>query len=155
MLGRTLWQRINSERFLAWGLVLVVVLTVWVLVQRRAALVCSMGLTTCVFTQSGMIPSKTVVEMLDDCDDFTRRDIGYTALRLSVSEILQKNEEHSKTTGQSISPLFEAHYAWGRLYESRLSFDREQKDPAVQYAEIRKSCTDLRRDFYDKTKWVQ
>ena len=119
----------------------------------HAALSCSIGWTACVSSQGTMIPSKTVIDMLGHCDSFTRNNIGYRALSLSVSEILKANEDFERRTGQRISPLFDAHDAWERLYDSDLRFDRRGVPPAEQYAQIKRSCAELRRDFNDDTKW--
>jgi hypothetical protein len=155
---RSLWQWLNRDSVLYWALGAALVAIVLIgLVQRRASLSCSIGWTTCVFSQGKMIPSNTVVKMLDSCDDFTRQEIGRTALGLSVSEILERNDTYEKATGQAVSPLFRAHYAWKELYESPLDFDRNltTASPAEQYSQIKRACRELHRDFNDRTKWTR
>lgn len=155
---RAFWQWLNRDSILYWVLgVSLVAIVVIGLVQRRASLSCSVGWTACVFSQGKMIPSNTVVKMIDLCDDFTRQEIGRTALAHSVSEILERNDTYEKTTGQAISPLARAHYAWNELFESALDFDRNltATNPGEQYSQIKRSCRELHRDFNDRTKWTR
>ena len=121
--------------------------------ECHADLGCSIGWTICISTQGTMIPSKNAVEMLDYCDDFTRNNIGYRVLSLSFPEILKANEDYEKRTGQVISPLMKAHFSWKKLYDSDLRFDRRQTPSPAQYAQIKRSCAELHRNFYDDTKW--
>lgn len=108
---------------------------------------CELGFSTCIATQGKKIRSDVVVEMLDDCEKFTRHNAGAWAIKLSMSKVSDEYEKNGIN-----APLVQAYYALERLRSSPLTFDREWE--RMNYVEIRRSCGILHRDFYDNSKWV-
>jgi hypothetical protein len=125
------------------------------MVQRRASFACASGWTTCILTQGKLVSTEAVFEMLDYCEDFTRRDAGLAALKLTMIETLEQDEAFFKTTGRRKSPLLKARVASEMLYDSKLAFDRSENDPTVRYTQIKRSCLELREDFEDHTRWTR
>ena len=118
------------------------------LASQAASLQCVLGAVRCIKSQGTEIPSKTVIQIIDRCGDFTYNDLGRVALKLSMKEI----NEHS-TAG--VTPLVKAWHAFGELYDSPLSFERMKKSEDTNYAQIKRSCQQLERDFNDDTKWTK
>lgn len=116
-----------------------------IVVALAASLQCMLGIADCVNSQGSAIPSKQVITILDRCNDFTRGDIGRTALRLSSAAI------HDQARGR-ITPLVRAWHALGDLYDSPLKFDRSARAGDSKYWEIKKSCQQLERDFNEWAK---
>lgn len=109
---------------------------------------CVLGITRCIKSQGTEIPSKQAIEILDRCGEFLYQDLGRTALQLSYAEI-------NKRSGGRITPLVKAWHAYGDLYDSPLAFERKRKAEETSYLEIKRSCTQLNRDFADDSKWTR
>ncbi len=109
---------------------------------------CKLGTTTCIKSQGTEIPSKTAIEVLDLCEDFIVNDIGRIAMRLSYKEI------NDRTQGK-LTPLARAWHAYGDLIDSPLRFERKAKAEETKYAEIKRACLELTRDFNDDSKWTR
>lgn len=119
-----------------------------IVIHKRHDLRCTLGLKTCIATQNTKIPSDDVLRMLDECDDVTRGNIGAVALKMTLSDI---GDEYEKN---GITPLANAYYSLGKLYDGRLKFKRREWQD-IDYAEIKRSCAYLYRDFYDESKWIR
>jgi len=113
-----------------------------------ASIQCTFGMTRCIRSQGTEIPSKQAIEILDRCSDFTYNDLGRVALRMSYKQIDDRS-------GGNITPLVKAWHAFGDLYDSPLTFERKKKAEETNYAEIKRSCQQLDRDFNDDTKWTK
>ena len=109
---------------------------------------CSIGATVCVATQGTRIPSSQVLEIMSNCDDFTRNDLGRRALRMSLKEI------HDSANGR-LTPLVLASEAFGYLYDSPLMFDRKGNAEETDYWQIKRSCRQISIDFNDDGKWIK
>ena len=116
--------------------------------SQAASLQCVLGAVRCIKSQGTEIPSKTVIEILDRCGDFTYNDLGRVALRLSVKEINDRS-------AAGITPLVKAWYAFGDLYDSPLDFERMKKAEDTNYPQVKRSCQQLERDFNDDSKWTK
>lgn len=112
-----------------------------------ASVQCMLGTTRCVKSQGTEIPSKQVITILDRCEDFTANNIGQVALRLSHAELIERS-------GDRVTPLVMAWYAYDDLHDSPLAFERKQK-AEDNYVEIKRACAQLQRDFYDDSKWTR
>ncbi|MCK9381947.1 MAG: hypothetical protein M0P95_12915 [Sulfuritalea sp.] len=117
-------------------------------VTFAASVQCLIGTARCINSQGTQIPSKQVIEILDRCAEFTRGDVGRIALRLSYKEINDRS-------GNSITPLVKAWYAFDDIYDSPLRFDRKANAEETRYLEIKRSCQQLERDFNDDSKWTK
>lgn len=84
--------------------------------------------------------------MLEFCNDFTRGNVGARVLKLSVSEILKIGN------GNVNHPVSQASYAFDRLYDGPLEFDRSERDSSTKYLSIRRSCGRLHQDFNDQSQ---
>lgn len=104
-------------------------------------------------TQGTQIHSDKVLQMLDNCENFVRSNIGYRILTMSEHEILEENKRYYKRTGQRVSPLFEAYASLEDLQKSRLKYDRKEKHPKKMFLEISNACQQLERDFDNRSKW--
>ena len=101
---------------------------------------CALRLTECVSVQGKSTPRTDAVEMVQNCRDFTRRNIGARVLRMSVKEILDA------TQGKPLHPLSLAHYAYDLLHDSSLDFDR--KAPIEhRYGPVKRACAHVFRDM--------
>lgn len=109
---------------------------------------CELGFSTCIATQGKKIRSDVVVEMLDDCEKFTRHNAGARAIKLSTSEVSDEYERNGIN-----APVVQAYYALDRLKSSPLVFYKEWE--RMDYVEIRRSCGILHRDFYDNSKRIR
>ena len=112
-----------------------------------ASVQCMVGMTRCIKSQGTQIPSKQAIEILDRCLDFTRDDLGRMTLRLSHMELVERS-------GNRITPLVKAWYAFDDLYDSPLAFERKSKAEETNYFEIKRSCQQLDRDFNDNSRWT-
>ena len=112
-----------------------------------ASVQCILGKTRCVKSQCTEIPSKQVITILDRCEEFTANDIGRVALRLSHAELMERS-------GGRITPLVRAWHAYDDLYDSPLAFERKRK-AEDNYAQIKRACAQIQRDFYDDSKWTK
>ena len=101
---------------------------------------CSFG-ARCIASQGTKIPSSKVIEMMDLCNDFTRGDIGSRMLKISMKEIMDASR------GSPTHALTVAEYAFDQLRDSPLAFDRKSNTEDTSYFEIKKSCSQLVRDF--------
>lgn len=106
---------------------------------------CLLG-AKCIKTQGTSIPSVVVIEMMERCDEFTQNGIGRTVLKLTLQQINQRSGNDSN------HPLFSAYYAFTRLHESPLIFDRKSRVEETSYDQIANSCRVLNQDF---DKWAQ
>ncbi len=109
---------------------------------------CKLGTTTCIKSQGTEIPSKTAIEVLDRCEEFISNDIGRIAMRLSYKEI------NDRTQGK-LTPLARAWHAYGDIIDSPLRFERKEKAEEAKYAQIKRACLELTRDFNDDSKWIK
>lgn len=109
---------------------------------------CLTNTTTCIKTQGTSIPSKKVIEMLELCEDFTTNGAGSRVLRMSQKQILDYGNGR-------ITILDKANYAFDKLYESPLKFERKRKAEDTNYGEIVQSCRQLESDFNNDAKWVR
>jgi len=109
---------------------------------------CKLGTTICIKSQGTEIPSKKAIEVLDRCEDFITNDIGRIAMKLSYKEI------NERTQGK-LTPLALAWHAYGDLIDSPLRFERKAKAEEAKYAEIKRACMELTRDFNDDNKWTK
>lgn len=103
------------------------------------SLSCQLG-ADCVASQGTKIPVKKVIELLDDCDDFTRGDIGRTVMRLSTKELLDR------TQGQ-VNNLALAWHAHDKIHDSPLRYHRPRRMEETKYDDIKRACRDLARDL--------
>jgi hypothetical protein len=109
---------------------------------------CKFGASRCIQSQGTEIPSKKAIEVLDSCEEFTANDLGRVAMRMSQKELLDR-------AGGKITPLVRAWYAYGDLIDSPLRFERKPKAEEASYAEIKRACLELNRDFNDDSKWTK
>lgn len=116
--------------------------------SQAMSIQCALGVTRCIKSQGTEIPSKQAIEILDRCNDFTYNDLGRVALRLSYKEIIDRSEGRLK-------PLVKAWHAFSDLYDSPLAFERMKKAEETNYSEIKRSCQQLDRDFYNNSKWTK
>jgi len=58
-------------------------------------------------------------------------------------------------SGGKATPLVRAWFAYGDLIDSPLKFERKAKAKEVSYAEIKRACLQLERDFNDDSKWTK
>ncbi len=86
--------------------------------------------------------------MLDSCSDFAYNQLGAKSLRMTEQQML----DHGRGR---ITALDKASYAFDRLYESPLKFQRNGKSEKTNYVEIHRSCRQLELDFDDDSKWVR
>ena len=108
---------------------------------------CKIGATRCIQTQGTQISSKKAVELLDTCREFIASDIGRIAMRMSQKEMLDRS-------GGKATPLARAWFSYGDLIDSPLKFERKPKAEDASYAEIKRACLQLDRDFNDDAKWT-
>ena len=90
------------------------------------SLQCMLGVTRCIKSQGTEIPSMQVIELLDRCSDFTNKDLGRLALKLSHKEL------RDQSAGK-ITPLVRAWHAFDDLYDSPLAFERKKKAEETNY----------------------
>lgn len=88
------------------------------------------------------MPVSDAESIVDNCRDFTRRDIGLRVLRLSTKEIL------AISGGKFSHPLLMASIAHDILYDSPLKYDRllpiEQR-----YIPMKRACGQVFRDMHE------
>ena len=113
-----------------------------------ASLQCMMGITRCIKSQGTEITSKQAIRLLDLCAEFTRNDLGRMALRMTFKEA------HDRS-GNRLTPLVSAWLAFEDLDDSPLVFERKRRAEDINYMEIKRSCQQLERDFYDDSKWTK
>lgn len=95
--------------------------------------ICILGLAQCVSIQSKDVPLRDAEAMAEDCRDFTRRNVGAIALRLSQKEILERSRQNLN------HPLLRASIAYSALHDSPLQFDRSL--PIEQrYFPVKRTC---------------
>ena len=109
---------------------------------------CKLGTTRCIQTQGTQFSSKKAIELLDTCGEFIGNDIGRIAMRMSQKEMLDRS-------GGKATPLARAWFAYSDLIDSPLRFERQPKAEEASYAEIKRACMQLERDFNDDTKWTK
>ncbi len=110
---------------------------------------CKIGSTRCIKTQGTEITADNAITLSDYCDDFTRNDIGRATLHMSIQRILE-------ISGKNINhPVYSAYYAFDKLYDSPLKFDRKSNVEDTNYLQIKQSCMQLNRDFYNDSKWTK
>ena len=107
---------------------------------------CSFG-ASCISTQGTKIPSKMVIEMGEHCVDFTRNDIGRRVLKMSIKEINVNGIENIN------HPVFKAFYAFEKLRDTPLKFTQKANVKDTDYNEVKRSCLQLKQDFYNASKW--
>ncbi len=101
---------------------------------------CFFNVASCVSVQGKSIPISDAEEMVEDCRDFTRRNIGARVLRMSVREIMDAS------SGSPMHPLFLAYSAYASLHDSPLDFNRDL--PIEQrYAGVKRACGQVFRDM--------
>lgn len=101
---------------------------------------CFFNVTSCVSVQGKSMPISDAEAMVEDCRDFTRRNIGARVLRMSLKEIMDAS------SGSPIHPLFLAYSAYGSLHDSPLDFNRDL--PIEQrYAGVKRACGQVFRDM--------
>jgi hypothetical protein len=101
---------------------------------------CALKISQCATIQGKSVPLSDAEEMVQNCRDFTRRNIGARVLRMSVKEILDA------TAGRPMHPLSLAHFAYESLHDSPLEFDR--KLPIEQrYGPVKRACAQVFRDM--------
>lgn len=115
---------------------------------EAASFKCMMGISRCIRSQGTEIPVDEVLKILERCTDFTYQDLGLATLRMTGQQILDRS-------GGRITPLTTAWNAYEHLYDGPLLFDRELRPAAAQYYEIKRSCAQLERDFYNNAKWTK
>lgn len=101
---------------------------------------CLLG-AKCIKSQGTSIPSKTVIEMMERCDEFTNGPYGRQVLKMSIHEI------NNRSGNNHMHPIFTAYYAFTELYESPLAFDRMPRVEDTNYNQIVQSCRRLSLDF--------
>lgn len=106
---------------------------------------CFLG-AKCIKTQGTSIPSEDVIELTEQCREFTRGGIGKRVLRMSLHEINQVSQ------GNPMHPVFAAHYAFTVLRDSPLEFDRKSNVEDISYEQITRSCQQLNADL---NRWLQ
>lgn len=114
---------------------------------EAASIRCMLGTTRCIKSQGTEIPSEQALEILDRCEDFTQKDLGRLAMRLSAAEAIDRSSG-------KITPLLLAWHAYGYLIASPLAFERKRKSEDVGYPEIKRACLTLERDFNSESKWT-
>ena len=128
--------------------VLLLLVAVMTIDAHAARLQCAVGAKRCIKSQGTEIPSTQAIEILDRCGDFTHDDLGRVALRMSYKDINAKSNA-------GLTPLVLAWHAFDYLYDSPLVFERKKKAEETNYAEIKRSCSQLYRDFDDDNKWTK
>lgn len=81
------------------------------------------------------------------CDDFTRNDIGRRVLKMTIKEI-------NVFGGVNINhPVVNAFYAFDKLRDTPLKFTQKANVDDTDYNEVKRSCLQLKQDFYNASKW--
>jgi hypothetical protein len=102
----------------------------------------------CIRTQGTEMSAKEVIAMTDSCDDFLKDGLGRRVLRMSLQQIA--DESRGRAT-----PLARASFAFDRLYDSPLKFERKTRAEDTSYAQIEQACRQAERDFNDDSKWAR
>jgi len=109
-------------------------------VAEASWLYCKAKPADCIPIQGRLIPFDAAEEIIERCRDFTRNNIGATALRMSFVEVMDR------TGGAFGHPLLRAWIAYSSLHDSPLRFDRSL--PIEQrYYPLRKACGEAFRDM--------
>jgi hypothetical protein len=116
--------------------------------SQALELSCKVGASRCIKSQGKEISSKKAIELLDTCGEFIANDIGRITIRMSQKEMLDRS-------GGKATPLARAWFAYGDLIDSPLKFERKAKAEEASYAEIKRACLQLERDFNDDSKWTK
>lgn len=109
---------------------------------------CKFG-KVCIQTQGTRMDPDAVIELMQNCNDFTQNAIGAQMLKMSQQEILVRS------AGRPMHPLQVAAYAFGKIYESPLRFERKSAAEDTRYSEIAASCRQLSADFANDNKWIR
>lgn len=64
-------------------------------------------------------------------------------------------KEINAKSSAGLTPLVLAWHAFDYLYKSPLAFERKKKSEETSYAEMKRSCAQLYRDFDDDNKWTK
>ena len=152
---RKAWEYINTDTGLYFTIGAVVLLSValWT-VQRNSKLSCSIGLKQCVIANGRLLPVEDAQKILDDCEDFTQVNIGLRALSMSTAEILEHNEK-VQVTARGPSPLLLAHFAFERLYDSDLPFERKFDTVEQRFQAVANACSALARASRDPMSYTR
>lgn len=101
---------------------------------------CELKMTQCVSVQGATIPLATAEGMVQNCRDFTRRNVGARIVRMSVKELLDASG------GRPMHPLSLARFAYDALHDSPINFDRRL--PMEQrYGPVKRACGQVFRDM--------
>lgn len=110
------------------------------------SLSCTFG-ARCLESQGTRIPRQQAHQMMDACEDFTERNLGAIAVRLSFKELQER-------TKGNLTPLARAWHAYDFLYDSPLVFRRPKKAEDLDYGEVVRACAQLNRDAANSEKWT-